>query len=465
MKIYDIVNILEEITLDSGNRVVKNPTTTGLVNLLMRSKNKSLRGLIHGQNVYWWDANDAIHGEVAKEIGYQDYIDHRLHLALDPRYDEIRVEIPDRWTDSEILSHPQLKKLSTDDRFLFYGGSAGWITGRELLHQMAEQLTEYRSQEIAHKNPSISMLKALAKNNRYHSARFVIYRDGTVVAADSENFTHNSMAPAMNAWDVKGYIQYLGGNDYAYRSMEPYSAINKYHPILKNWERSGIQDGNSDQSHLNQKLDEKQSDWEIHNYHKLDKILLQLCRMVVKHHSDDPDRRGMVGAAVLDPKNRIVTGMSTKINDLWHHAERCAIHNYQQQFGTVPDGSILITTCSPCSERMGDRFDVSCTDLINNSNIHKVYTGYDDPTQPEEQRHFNIIETRNPVIRNFCHRLAETFMNWEEEQATDALAETWSKKYKRSINCHHPRGFSQRAHCAARKKRQSGGKTTSKPIS
>jgi hypothetical protein len=32
------------------------------------------------------------------------------------------------------------------------------------------------------------------------------------------------------------------------------------------------------------------------------------------------------------------------------------------------------------------------------------------------------------------------------------LNEAWSAKYKRSINCNNPRGFSQRAHCAARKK-------------
>jgi hypothetical protein len=41
------------------------------------------------------------------------------------------------------------------------------------------------------------------------------------------------------------------------------------------------------------------------------------------------------------------------------------------------------------------------------------------------------------------------------------IAESWSKKYKRSINCGNPQGFSQRAHCAARRKRKSGGKTSS----
>lgn len=34
----------------------------------------------------------------------------------------------------------------------------------------------------------------------------------------------------------------------------------------------------------------------------------------------------------------------------------------------------------------------------------------------------------------------------------DYLEEKWSERYKRSINCSRPRGFSQRAHCAGRKK-------------
>jgi len=31
----------------------------------------------------------------------------------------------------------------------------------------------------------------------------------------------------------------------------------------------------------------------------------------------------------------------------------------------------------------------------------------------------------------------------------------WSDKYKKSINCNNPKGFSQKAHCAGRKKRES----------
>ena len=37
-------------------------------------------------------------------------------------------------------------------------------------------------------------------------------------------------------------------------------------------------------------------------------------------------------------------------------------------------------------------------------------------------------------------------------RANEFVAEKWSETYKRSINCDHPKGFSQRAHCAGRKK-------------
>jgi len=165
------------------------------------------------------------------------------------------------------------------------------VPGTQFVTLDHNQLEEARFQEIVHKNPSIATLKALARNNKYHSARFVIYNDGDLVAGDSEHFTHQDIAPAMEAWAIRGYVTYMGDNDYAYRSMEVYSPQNKDHHMFRIWERSGIVNGN-----------------------------------------------------------------------------------------------------------------------------------------PE------VVE------------------------------ETWSAKYKRSIDCHHPRGFSQRAHCAARRKRQAGGKTASKSV-
>lgn len=51
-----------------------------------------------------------------------------------------------------------------------------------------------------------------------------------------------------------------------------------------------------------------------------------------------------------------------------------------------------------------------------------------------------------------------------DADAQDHVDEAWSNSYKKSINCSHPKGFSQKAHCAARRKRRAGGKTKSKPV-
>ena len=43
----------------------------------------------------------------------------------------------------------------------------------------------------------------------------------------------------------------------------------------------------------------------------------------------------------------------------------------------------------------------------------------------------------------------KTFKEFQEE---------WSNKYKKSIDCSNPKGFSQRAHCAGRKKKEQKAK-------
>lgn len=39
-------------------------------------------------------------------------------------------------------------------------------------------------------------------------------------------------------------------------------------------------------------------------------------------------------------------------------------------------------------------------------------------------------------------------------RASEFINEGWSDKYKRSINCSNPKGFSQRAHCQGRNKNE-----------
>ena len=44
------------------------------------------------------------------------------------------------------------------------------------------------------------------------------------------------------------------------------------------------------------------------------------------------------------------------------------------------------------------------------------------------------------------------------ENEITSILEKWSTKYKRSINCSKPKGFSQKAHCAGRKKKRGNKK-------
>jgi hypothetical protein len=56
-----------------------------------------------------------------------------------------------------------------------------------------------------------------------------------------------------------------------------------------------------------------------------------------------------------------------------------------------------------------------------------------------------------------------SFINSMKEK-TKEMREDWSNKYKKSIDCNNPKGFSQKAHCQARKLRSMGKKTESKPV-
>ena len=56
------------------------------------------------------------------------------------------------------------------------------------------------------------------------------------------------------------------------------------------------------------------------------------------------------------------------------------------------------------------------------------------------------------------------FYNEEKQKGTQNIEEKWSNEYKKSIDCSNAKGFSQKAHCAARRKRQVGGRTSSKSV-
>jgi pyrimidine deaminase RibD-like protein len=155
------------------------------------------------------------------------------------------------------------------------------------------------------------------------------------------------------------------------------------------------------------------SDFQISNHDKLDAILVRLCEMVIQGQSKKGNL-GMVAAAVLDPDNNCVVGINYPTRDGRRvHGERAAIDSYNARFGDIPASSIIITTCSPCSHDMSEREGINCSDLIDEVGVHKVYAGYQDPTQEPGDKKYHIEITGNPKIHELCERFAETFLKDE----------------------------------------------------
>jgi len=51
------------------------------------------------------------------------------------------------------------------------------------------------------------------------------------------------------------------------------------------------------------------------------------------------------------------------------------------------------------------------------------------------------------------HKGLPNKVEMEMESLINKIDEKWSDKYKRSIDCNNPKGFSQKAHCQGRKKK------------
>ena len=347
-------------------------------------------------------------------------------------------------------------------------------------------LFEARFQEIVHHNPSVATLKALARNNRYHSARFVILKDGDVIAADSEHFTHHSMAPYMGAWELKGYVQYIGDNEYAYRSMEVYSALNKDHPILRIWERGGIENGNPDQSHLGEHVVKdqlitrpamdlfKHTDTNLDNQVQEEKLSDDLDGLVIYKNSQvaayllvqNYQGNAWMLEAATTPKFRR-QGLNSLLID-------SAVKKYGRVFADMeltPDSVLALESYVTKTAYRVYRFDTTTGHLWdyspNNPQDQQLpmydrsVPGIARPADADAAKWvwaFGIQKPRHPLLMGYMIKIDS------HDRPDRTLAEAWSKKYKKRINCSNPKGFGQRAHCAGRKARQAHRKTKSRSI-
>lgn len=87
--------------------------------------------------------------------------------------------------------------------------------------------------------------------------------------------------------------------------------------------------------------------------------------------------------------------------------------------------------------------DPDAKNMIKNLNkdMNKEFDG-DEPSD-EEWNAYDFVSGGPPGV---------TFHEAIDEEEEEELEEKWSEKYKKSIDCNNPKGFSQRAHCQGKKK-------------
>ena len=154
------------------------------------------------------------------------------------------------------------------------------------------------------------------------------------------------------------------------------------------------------------------SDFQFPDTEKLDRVLEKLVEMIVRGQELDSEYFGLVAACVIDPEDRMVCGINYPASDGRRvHAERAALDRYRERYGEPKSGSLIVTTLSPCTNRMNERYGESCKDLINQTQVHRVYCGYLDPTQQDlAGKTFSLRETSNPDIRANCRIIASEFL-------------------------------------------------------
>ena len=107
---------------------------------------------------------------------------------------------------------------------------------------------------------------------------------------------------------------------------------------------------------------------------------------------------------------------------------------------------------------------------MSQSDITKIID-YSEKLQSMFDVNDNLEDWVKAKLNHACDYVATVrdylkFYRDEKDAGTtdDQIDEKWTNNYKKSINCSNPKGFSQKAHCKARRLRQAGKHTQSKPV-
>ena len=119
--------------------------------------------------------------------------------------------------------------------------------------------------------------------------------------------------------------------------------------------------------------------------------------------------------------------------------DRNAVANHYKMFST-----------SQGTQTVGDEFEEVIVVPKGVMPIQGTMKGfYFNPRRTAEIEEFKDIPWFKELLNS------PYYMGQKQGVAEDQLDEKWTKKYKDSINCSNPKGFSQKAHCAGKQKNES----------
>jgi phosphopantetheine adenylyltransferase len=221
-----------------------------------------------------------------------------------------------------------------------------------------------------------------------------------------------------------------------------------------------------------------------------DPSLLNAMRFAKQHyqlHRDDPlvafmkwVQRGLMHSEIndqsQDQKIKHLEAMVRELINQLHHKENepvdetVLVNDPEQGVQLRPDGGMGTWSEKSLISNLADKFSRSAAMLKSQqyqSLYHLLYQS--GSTQAivkalADLERFQQQQGRRPIARgreiDIGEEMAGTpasgmhasYQDRENQPQMDYVEEKWSDKYKQSIDCDHPRGFSQKAHCAGRKK-------------
>lgn len=139
MRYHEIISE-KAIRIDADGHpitVIENPSIQQILSLLGRSPDKQVKGLMIGNEVYFWSATSvATHGHVAQKLWptdgkrnyweYPDYVDSRLLIGIDDGHPTLDFE-------PALLNNPRILALLKSDRLYFHFPGAGFMNYSEYL--------------------------------------------------------------------------------------------------------------------------------------------------------------------------------------------------------------------------------------------------------------------------------------------------------------------------------------------